>query len=543
MGKPVTDPALLALLEEGSTPTPVNKAVTDPALLAQLNGEAPSKPEPTWGQALKNVAGAGVDLVRGGAASLAGDVAGLASMAANMYVPLDRGSPLIDPESTRDAVSASVNSIGGEVGDPESPAKKILPFVAQTVNKAGDKLVDLTGTGDDPLVGNMVHAVPMGALALAGARTPKTPLKPGVKPSIVPKNATPEQLHAEAASTLLDEGVSLATEQRGTGVGAKQSGSLGRVADTFFGKSSLARKQLGEFTSAVLRKVGINVKNATPDAMADVRRHVTQTYNEAHAGNHINVDKALADDLTDISTRAQRNPAVERKFEAMLEHIRQQSEATPNGPRISAKRAEEIRSELGGIEGSTDPNIRNVAREVKDALDAATDRSVTPEVAAKLKEARTKYHFMRQIEDAIDSKGGFISPRKLLNAIERKRNKNEAVYGKGDQSLVTLARAGAKILPGTVGDSGTATRSADFVKGAALLSHPLTAAKGAAALLGGRLLNEASASRGTPAALAKDAAARAKGSSPTRTAVQTAVTKENPEDKKRRLSAEALRSN
>lgn len=541
MGQKVTDPALLAALNAQETPAPAVKAPIDPAVLAQLNSDAPPETPNTWGQAVKNVAGTGWNMAKGAVGGLAGDVAGLAAIAANLYQP-DTGTPLIDPAKAQSAVSGAVQDAGGDVGgDPNSATQKVVEAIPKGLNWLGDKAVQVTGTQDDPVIKDIVHAAPLAIASLAGVRGPQGPLKAASLPTKILKDATPEALRENAVKVLLKDNVRLTTEQRGIGMGAKQAGSLGRVADTLLGKSKLAREQLQDFTRAVLDKVGITAKNVTPDAMAELKDSVTRNYNAAHAGLHVNIDSALVNDINSIGAAARRNPVVESRFDKMLEHIKASSEPTPQGPRISAKNAEEIRHELGNIEGSADSNIKSVARDIKDALDAATGRSATPAQLAALKGARGQYHFMRQIEDAIDSKSGAISPKKLLNVINRKRNKNEAVYGKGDQSLADLARAGAEVLPEAVGDSGTASRTMDIAKGVLALGHPVTAAKAAGAVLGGRLLNEASATRGTTAGIAAENLRRAQGANPVRVGAQQALVKETPDQKKRRLQAEALK--
>lgn len=552
MGQKVTDPALLAALNAPSPAAPATKAPIDPAILAQLNGTVDADPDhkpvedrTLWdaakyaGRQFRDSGKSVAKLVTGGVGSFAGDIAGLTALAANLTNPLpNNGSPALDPMAVKDKVAEALTYKGA----PDTFQDKVVSFPGKFLNDAGDEAVTATGTESTPLAQHVIHAVPQMLATMIGASAGgKAPLKGPAAVATVAKEMTPAELHQTAVKTLLDNGVQLTNEQRGIGTMNKVAGIAGRAADVGLWKSGIGRRQLQAFTKAVFDKVGIKAENATPDAMAELKQSTTNKYNAAHNGLDVGVDATLAQDLADIHTRAQRNAVVEGRFDKMLNHIKASSEATPNGPRISAKNAEEIRHELGLVEGSSDANIRGVAGEVKDALDAAVARSATPAQAAVLKEARGQYHFMRQIEDAVDSKGGFISPKKLLNVIERKRNKNEAVYGKGDQRLVELARAGAKVLPDSIGDSGTATRVADLSKIAALVKAPLIAGKVGAGLYGARLLNEARSARGTPADLAAQNAKRAAGSDPIVQATRMVASKETQEEKKRRLRAEALK--
>ena len=71
--------------------------------------------------------------------------------------------------------------------------------------------------------------------------------------------------------------------------------------------------------------------------------------------------------------------------------------------------------------------------------------------------ARKQYRALKQIEPAIDARGD-ISPLKLINSMMQKKNRNQALYGAGDQSLMDLARAAKTVLPDSLGNSGTAER-------------------------------------------------------------------------------------
>lgn len=357
------------------------------------------------------------------------------------------------------------------------------------------------------------------------------------------KNASQEELHKDAVDTLLKNNVGLTTEQRGTGLLNKQAGSIGRAADLIMGKSGRSKQQLQQFTTAVLKKLGVDAKNATPDALAEVKTRAEGLYEDAHRGANVKMDGQFIADLKELRAQARRNPTIEGKFEKQLDHIMRKGR-TGN---MTAADATTIRAELGRIEGSADSNISNMARDIKNALDEAASRSATPEQRAKMIEARKHYHWMKQVEGAVDQAGGFISPKKLLAKINVKRNRNEVVYGKGDQELVDLARAGAKILPDVVGDSGTAARSLDVVKAGMLLAHPQGLAQLAMATFGGRLMNEGRLSRGTAEAIAMEKAGKLvpnmTGTPIKATVVSSRVPKnETEEQKKRRLAIEALRS-
>lgn len=360
----------------------------------------------------------------------------------------------------------------------------------------------------------------------APATTPKPPL-------VKNKNASVADLDKQAIETLRGADIKLTREQRDPGIVGKLAGSTDRASNALVGRGKFAREQMQDFTRAVFKKVGIDAKNATAESMAELKQKVSNDYDAAHAGVNVKMDGEFIVDLKEIQAKAHRNADVETRLDKMFDHIGRNAKADGT---ITAEAAESIRSELGKMQGSPNGAIADFAREMKDALDAATTRSAPAARVKQLLEARKQFHFMRQIESAIDTKNGLISPRKLLAAINRKRNKNEAFYGAGDQSLVKLANAGAKVLPEMIADSGSATRISDIFK----LTEPVTALKAAGAALGGRLFNESGARRGTPSWLAEQEAKRQQGTSPLNAAGRQAAT-ETEEEKRRRLQAEAMR--
>lgn len=502
----------------------------------------------------------------------------------------------IDPS----AVQASVaDALTYEPSNPESLPNQILEAPGAAIGWTGDKMMagaEKAGI-TNPIALRTIQAIPRAAVELAGVKGGKAALKPAaVAEEVVPppvrdavpdtpptpptvaagpalpnpvkalpgpegipqapprapleeapkaapqapkpplaknKNASIEDLDKQAVDNLLSEDIRLSKDQRGSGWINKLAGSADRASNALIGKGKFAREQLQDFTRAVFNKVGIKAKNATAESMAELKQKVTDDYNAAHADLNIKMDGELVVDLKEIQAKAHRNADVERKLDKMFDHIGRNAKADGT---ITAEAAESIRSELGKMQGSANGAVADFAREMKDALDAATERSAPPARLKQLKDARKQFHFMRQIEGAIDTKNGLISPRKLVSVINRKRNKNEAFYGAGDQSLVNLANSAAKVLPEVLADSGTATRISDIFK----LTEPVTAAKAAAAAFGGRVFNQGGARTGTPSYIAEKVAADARGTPPANALVRQAIT-ETEEEKRRRLRAAAMR--
>lgn len=356
------------------------------------------------------------------------------------------------------------------------------------------------------------------------------------------KDATPEELYDDAVKTLLENDVQLFKGQRGVGFGAKQLQSAGRAADALLGGSKKKLEQMQDFTAAVFSKVGVKARNATPDAMQDVLRTTEDAYEAAYRDSKVNYDAEFIMDMRDIKSGADMTAAGERVFNSVTDQIRRSLK--PGETVVAAEVIEKLRSRLGKI---NDADGKGVAKEIRDALDAAAERSLPTEKRVALRDARGKFHFMKQMEDAIvhGKQGSYMSPAKLLGVINRKRNKNEAVYGVGDQALVKLAEAGKKVLPDEVGDSGSATRHLDIAKGGAIIADPILATKAGATIFAGRAINQMGSKKGTKSDLAARQVRELRGTSPSRAATQIGVAqsgKETTEDKKRKAQAEALRS-
>jgi hypothetical protein len=427
------------------------------------------------------------------------------------------GGMLVDPTMGKNAAGFIEKTIENNTYTPRGEnAQRLLGAVGEAVapvekmkSGAADKVLEKTGS---PGLATATYILPDVIASVAGGATVKPTKAPEVKPQVkkpvvAERDMTPEQLHEAAADTLLKNDVRLTTEQRG-GFFAKQAGSLGRAADTLLGKSRVAKKQLQDFTSAVMRKAGIDAKNATPDAMGELRGKVEVEYKDLTQNNPTKIDDVLGTKLANLAERAEGDPQL-GWIKTQITRMKKGSEATPNKAQVDGEIMQEIRSDLSDRRGSSNAIERKYANEMLRAVDDAFERSNPGAVAERMSAVREKFHRMKQIEDSIAPESGQVSPAKLLSVMSRKRNRGEAIYGRGDQELIELAKAGALVLKDAVGNSGTATRTMDIAKIAAAFTHPLTAAKVGAAVMGGRLLNEGRTTRGTATDIAMENAKRA----------------------------------
>lgn len=401
---------------------------------------------------------------------------------------------------------------------------------------------------------------------------------------------SPEQLHAQNVDVLLKNDIPLTVGQRGTGMLNKQAASAGRAADSLAGTSTLIAKQKQAFTQAVMKAADLDAKNATPDAMAQLHREVSNEYEDLHdkvptkldytvsanlddtlkqAGSELDAAqmapfRALVDDL---KAKAQPDPASQAALDAYNKKINAprgidgqtgQPFAAPAKPpmpeinqEIAGHAAQNARSTLVRKQGSQDPSVKYWAGRFKDVLDDAFERSAPPADATRMQVVRQRFIKMKQIEDSVaGSTDGNISYNRLLSVLARGRNRGQSVYGRGDQQLVDLANAAKAVLPDAVGNSGTATRGADIGKIVAAVTNPIAALKVGGAVAGGRLLNERNPMRGTSTDLLSQAQKAADAvralQQPTsmmqRATAAAAVPAETQEQQRQRMLLQALRA-
>lgn len=249
---------------------------------------------------------------------------------------------------------------------------------------------------------------------------------------------------------------------------AQQTGN--RVAQTIknviadnplIGHSVFPEEQGKSFNRAVLRTMGVTDPAATvadEETMQSGRQAITGVMNDVAARNPIKYDSGLENDLTQIEKDAggQLTPNDMGPIKTHLNNIVES--AANNDGSIPGAVYQKMRSQLGVL--SKDPKYAPVVGDIQEALDDAFQRSTSPEDQKTLSTARQQYRAMKQIEGAVDPATGNISPGTLLGKINTKTNRNQSLYGQGDQTLVDLAKAGKNVLAPNNPNSGTARRLA-----------------------------------------------------------------------------------
>ena len=299
----------------------------------------------------------------------------------------------------------------------------------------------------------------------------------------------------ESVATLAAEGIPTSVAQKTAAKGAqtveRASGMISDAQHEFMGEQAPA------FNRAVLKRIGVNdpeISAATPDVLSGAKNRITSVMNDV-AKKGIKVDDEFLHGLGEVEEDALRR-LPESDIGPIKAHISDiLSNASDNAGSLDGTAYQKIRSSLGGL--SKDPRYAPFVHDMQDVLDDALTRSA-PEDAARLGKARQQYRALKQIEPAIDSTGN-ISVPKLMNSLMNKSNRNQSLYGHGDQSLVKLAKAARQIIPDTLGNSGTAERMIGplTVMETMRSGEPWKAAlKAAAAVYGGGIAGRAMRNQG-----------------------------------------------
>jgi len=214
------------------------------------------------------------------------------------------------------------------------------------------------------------------------------------------------------------------------------------------------------------------------------------------AKNGVNVDDGMLEGLGDVEQNAlMRLPDSDMgPIKAHISDIL--GNAAKNDGSLDGTAYQKIRSSLGGL--SQDPRYAPFAHDMQDVLDDALTRSA-PDDATRLATARQQYRAIIQIEPAVDSNGNLSVP-KLMTSLMNKSNRNQSLYGQGDQSLVNLAKAARQIIPDSLGNSGTPERLLAPLTVMETLRNEgsilKTALKAGAAVYGGGMAGRAMRSQG-----------------------------------------------
>lgn len=429
-----------------------------------------------------------VDVLKSAGAGLARGTAGLAGLPGTLGDLVDQGGEFLMRQAGLPTRSEAMTAQGLDAGNPLSAqslqdAMSILSggatdYQGQTTagKYAGTVAEFIPGAaafgGANPSNLAMYGAIPGVASEAAGQATEGTGFEPyariaaalaapmavsGAGRVISPYGGRIDPQRMRAAEVLRAEGVNpTAGQLTGSRALLARESELGgaRAAD-------MMDDQARAFTEAAMRRTG-QQGTATPENMANLYQRLGQGFKDISSRNTLVADQGLVSSMNKTFQEYYKVlPSDQKRIVRELgQDIADRFRA--GGGSIPGSDYQTIRSRLGRVANSaknSDPEYANALRGMRNALDDAMSRSVSPGDAPEWTRLRREYGNMKVIENAATGAGaeaamGNISPQALRGAAVAGRR---GQYARGEGDFDELARAGNAVLQ-KLPDSGTPAR-------------------------------------------------------------------------------------
>jgi hypothetical protein len=445
-----TDPDVSAAFGGLAHPAPLSTAVTstDPDVNAVTFQDEQKKLDASKGPSWKDRALGAGDIAATAVLNIPHAIMGSAH---DIYSRITTGEPnhsapleaKLGPSGTALVNEVKNSAFGGGVSGALESTDETLGKVSPTLQDVAHNTLDVGG--------DALNLAPLGAGALGAVK--------GV--AGLAESAAGAGLSATgregAVSLLKSEGIPLSVAQES---GSKLAQHVERAsAMTGDRAAEFSQQQAEALNKAVLKRAGVtdaNATAATPDVMSAAKDRITGKMNDIAARNPIPLDDTLLSHLAEMQQEAPK--MLPQDAANTLNHNIDDivSHAAANDGKLDGTYYQKLNTRLGKL--SSDPRLAPVMQELKEHVNDAMERSASAQDVQDLQQARQQYRVLKQIEPAIDPVTGNISANKLMNSINVKANRNQSLYGRGDQSLVSLARAAKMVLPDQLGNSGTAER-------------------------------------------------------------------------------------
>ena len=293
----------------------------------------------------------------------------------------------------------------------------------------------------------------------------------------------PEQ--ARLAAVAAAEGLDLSPAQlSGSAPLQTMESVFGSLPWTAGAQKAIQDEQRRQFNRAVLAKAGINADNASPEVISQAKKRLGSVFDDLSSRNAVQADDQLIDDLVRAESEYAKNLTPDQRaivdayvtdIRARMAPVKHEFRDTQTHPGTTILRDvegpgfmlgedyQQARSSIGArAKQATDPSLSYALKSIRNALDDAASRSVSPEDAAAWDAVRRQYGNFKAVERAMKSTtsgaiGGDIPPTALLQAVQQQAGAPRYAAGGGD--LNDLARVGAAFVREQVPNSGTAQRT------------------------------------------------------------------------------------
>lgn len=364
--------------------------------------------------------------------------------------------PYYQPKTTAGEYARSVGEFAPGAAMPGGPAQRLLMGVvgpAVTSETAGQVT---KGTDFEPAA--------RVAGGFVGGRLPTT-----VGRAVTPFPASPAR--AEAVRTLEQEGVTGLTAAQRTG--SRPLEWIETTAkDTPLSSSAMSRAMdvpQRQYTQAVLRRVGENADEATPEVMRRAPARIGAEFDRLSQQDMVFGASPVGQQARqDLARRVQQaeieyeNTVLRSEHSAQVERIVDQINRELLDGTITGPQYQHWRSRLGAATASTEnPVMQRFLGQVQAALDDAREMMLSPADAAAWRTARDQWAHLVELRSAMAGAGetiasGQVTPQRLRMADAAQ---DSVGYVEGTGRYSDLARAGVQVMP-TLPNSGTPARLA-----------------------------------------------------------------------------------
>jgi hypothetical protein len=402
---------------------------------------------------------------------------GLASGPINMYLGAKQAFGELSPveqdvlrQNRQAEKSAPIASIASNIG-ALAPAM-MIPGVNTVAGSAllGGAAGAISPTLDDESrATNAAIGAVGGALGQGAANT--------VGRMVQPVRAKLDPIASNLASKAKQMGINLSAAQQ---TGSKPlrwiDSALDNLPITAEKQATQKIAQREAWQKAALAQAGESADTASTSVMGGAKDRLGAAFNDLSARNTVTLDPQAQSAIKAVeAANAKAGPLASDKVSKVTEWLKSLSQ--PQGSPILGANGKPIPTPPQPIEGKIYQEVRSILskeskdafnsqnsrlgqslKDLRNALDDAATRSISPQDAKAWTQSRSQYGALKAIEKATDPTTGQISPKKLVNELSRK-NPNAMIYGKGDQSMADIAKVGKQFIAENLPDSGTAQRS------------------------------------------------------------------------------------
>lgn len=228
----------------------------------------------------------------------------------------------------------------------------------------------------------------------------------------------------------------------------------------FSGAKTAQAQQQGAFNTAVSRTFGENSPRVDNELYAMAKDRIGGSFNDLSARNSLNVTPTLANDLGSVSSAATKfgTSDTARTVGNAIDEI--MSKADPVTGKIPGAAYQSFDSAMGKLTRGGDEKAHYIGQ-VRDAVRAAMDDSISPTDQAAWQTARSQYAALKTVRDLVakDTGAGDISPAALMGRVTANNAGKERMAMGNGGDLGDLAQIGKRFLRDPIPDSGTAQRN------------------------------------------------------------------------------------